>query len=70
MILIKAYFLLCHTLSALRQILCAKNKKENPILRQSSEEYYDWLEKARTAIDNYIENKISKEEALNIIVSD
>ena len=36
----------------------------------SFEEYYDWLEKARTARDNYLEQKISKEEALNIIVSD
>lgn len=35
----------------------------------SFEEYYDWLEKARTARDNYLEQKISKEEALNIIVS-
>lgn len=36
----------------------------------SFEEYYDWLEKAKTARDNYLEQKISKEEALNIIVSD
>ena len=35
----------------------------------SFEEYYDWLEKARTARDNYLEDKISKDEALNIIVS-
>ncbi|WP_302487831.1 hypothetical protein, partial [uncultured Ruminococcus sp.] len=35
----------------------------------SFEEYYDWLEKARTARDNYLEDKISKEETLNIIVS-
>ena len=33
----------------------------------SFEEYYDWLEKSRTARDNYLEDKIPKEEALNII---
>ena len=33
----------------------------------SFEEYYDWLEKARTARDNYLEQKVSKEEALKII---
>ena len=33
----------------------------------SFEEYYDWLEKARTARDYYLEEKISKEEALNVI---
>lgn len=36
----------------------------------SFEKYYDWLEKARTARDNYLEQKISKEEALDIISSD
>lgn len=36
----------------------------------SFEEYCDWLEKARTARDNYLEQKISKEETLDIISSD
>ena len=34
---------------------------------QIIKEYYDWLEKSRTARDNYLEDKIPKEEALNII---
>ena len=44
--------------------LNAPDAVEKPL---NFEEYYDWLEKARTARDNYLEDKISKEEALNII---
>ena len=51
----------------LMRFACTLLTRASVVKAWSVEEYYDWLEKARTARDNYLEDKISKEEALNII---